>query len=363
MISLARSSFLFIIIAVVAWLFVAFIRAPIIPVEWQAPTNPQLTGVFSPNNALASVETLSMPGFGPEDVACAADGSFVSGLADGRIVRWRDGTTPDVIANTGGRPLGMDFDATGRLIVADAQRGLLSMDEQGEIDVLVNQYRGRPLKFVDDLAIAANGTIWFSDASQRFGIEDNLLDFFEGSRTGRLLSYRPTDGKVSVHMDGLFFASGVTMGPNDNYVLVNETGLGRVQRYWLTGPKAHTADMFIEHLPGTPDNINFDGDDRFWIAMPSLRNGIDGFADKPFIRRLLSVLPTYFLSVGASVSSFVVAVDTQGQVVANLQDPKLGYHYITSATPCGGRLWLGSLQMSSVAQLPLINSTKTLLDP
>ena len=38
-------------------------------------------------------------------------------------------------------------------------------------------------------------------------------------------------------MSGLFFANGVTLGPNEDYVLVNETGMGRVHRLWLKGEK------------------------------------------------------------------------------------------------------------------------------
>ena len=354
---LFRSTLYCFLLALLIWVAMAFLSAPIVPMEWQAPPNPGLSGEFTSNNILADVTTVSMPGMGPEDVACSADGSLYTGLVDGRIMRWRQGGAPEEVANTQGRPLGMIFDLQNRLVIADAQRGLIRMDEQGGFEVLVNEYRGRSLKFVDDVAIAADGTIWFSDASQRFGFEDNLLDFFEGSMTGRLMSYNPSSGETTVHIEGLFFANGVTMGPKDAYVLVNETGLGRVQRYWLTGRKAHTSDIFIEHLPGTPDNINFDGSDTFWIAMPALRDGIDVLADKPLIRRLMSVLPTAALTSAANVASLVVGVDLEGRVVANLQDSELRYNYVTSATPCGDDMWLGSLHMFSVARLPAASLT------
>ena len=38
-------------------------------------------------------------------------------------------------------------------------------------------------------------------------------------------------------MEGLFFANGVTLGPNEDYVLVNETGMGRVHRLWIKATK------------------------------------------------------------------------------------------------------------------------------
>jgi len=93
--------------------------------------------------------------------------------------------------------------------------------------------------------------------------------------------------------------------------------------------------------------------DTLWIAMPSLRSSIDAMANMPWLRRLISVLPSSWLAVAADVSSFVIAVNLDGKVTANLQDPELGYNYITSATPCGDTLWLGSLHMRSVAKLPM----------
>lgn len=342
-----------VIVALLAWSGIAYLNSPIVPQTWDPPANPGLSGPFASNDRLAAVTQISVPGIGPEDVACAADGRFYSGLVDGRILRWQGTDTPELFANTQGRPLGMVFDADGHLVVADAVKGLLRIDPNGEITVLADSYQDRPMRFVDDLDIAADGTIWFSDASMRFGFDATLLDFFEGSMTGRLLSYSPASGTVRVHMDGLFFANGVALGPNDDFVLINETGMGRVHRLWLQGERAGQREIFVDELPGTPDNINFDGRDTFWIALPSMRDGVDQLADKPFVRRLISVLPEKALESAANITSFVVAVNLDGEVVANLQDPALGYNYITSATPCGDTLWFGSLHMPAVAHMPL----------
>lgn len=350
-----KSLFALLLVVVLGWVGYAMTSSPIVPQTWNPPANPGLTGPFAANDLLASVDTLPMPGIGPEDVACAADGSYYTGLVDGRIMRWRQGQAPELFADTGGRPLGMVFDANNQLVVADADRGLLSVDPSGQVTVLADTYRDRPMLFVDDLDIAEDGTIWFSDASMRFGFRQNLLDFFEGSMTGRLLSYQPSTGEVRTHIDGLFFANGVALGPDDSFVLINETGLGRVHRLWLKGERAGQSDVFIDNLPGTPDNINFDGTDTFWIAMPSLRDGIDDLADKPFLRRMISVLPEAALGAAANITSFVLGVNLEGEVVENYQDPALGYNYITSATACGDTLWLGSLHMPAVASMPLAN--------
>jgi len=153
-------------------------------------------------------------------------------------------------------------------------------------------------------------------------------------------------------MEGLFFANGVTLGPDDTYVLVNETGMGRVHRLWLKGPQAGQRDIFVDQLPGTPDNIRFDGDETFWIAMPSLRASIDSLASLPRLRAMLSFLPIPLLEAAAQPASFVVGVNLDGAVVHNLQDQSNPFHYITGVTPCGDTLYFGSLQTEAIGMLP-----------
>jgi hypothetical protein len=151
----------------------------------------------------------------------------------------------------------------------------------------------------------------------------------------------------------LFFANGVTLGPNEDYVLVNETGLGRVHRLWLRGERAGQQDLFIDELPGTPDNIRFDGVDTFWIAMPSLRASLDAIAPWPRLRALLSFLPIHLLEAAAEPASFIIGVNLQGEVTHNLQDQGNAFHYITGVTPCGDTLYLGSLRTDAIGVLPI----------
>ena len=89
------------------------------------------------------------------------------------------------------------------MLIADAERGLLKL-ANGQVELLANEVDGEPMLFVDDLDVAADGTVWFSDASQRFGMADNRRDFMEGSKTGRLLSFDPITGRVTSHLENLF---------------------------------------------------------------------------------------------------------------------------------------------------------------
>ena len=80
-----------------------------------------------------------MSGQGRNPSPSVADGRLYTGLQDGRVVRMlADGSGVETFVQTGGRPLGMKFDAGGNLIVADAFRGLLSISPERKITVLAD---------------------------------------------------------------------------------------------------------------------------------------------------------------------------------------------------------------------------------
>jgi sugar lactone lactonase YvrE len=336
-----------------------YARSPLMPVVFVPPYSNGLDVSFSANERLAASSIyLQDVGVGPEDIVKGPDGYFYTGYIDGRIVRFKvsDGRFVEAsiqeFVNTGGRPLGMQFDGQGNLIVADAFKGLLSVSSTGEISTLVDYAAHPSLRFIDDVDIAGDGTIWFSDVSSRFGLHEYIYDLIEASATGRLLSFTPSSGQVQVHVSGLYFANGVAIGPDDSWVLVNETGASRVTRLWLKGPKAGRTDVFVDGLPGMPDNISFNGSDTFWLAMPALRSKeIDALASYPFVRKLLGGLPAEWL-VPASKLGFVIGLGLDGAVTSNLQSTSGVYHTITSVNEYDGYLWLGSLAMPSVAVLP-----------
>jgi len=349
--------FLAVLIAIICG-YLIFAPVPIDPIAWTPPKSPGKTGVFSANENLSSaIRIAEGRGIGPEDTTIGPAGWLYTGYADGRIVRINpvEGSGADVeeIANTGGRPLGMQFDANGNLIIADGEKGLLSLSPDGELSLLTNSFDGAKMLFVDDLDIAADGKIWFSDASTRFGIHDNLLDVMESRKTGRLLTFDPSTGVTKVELDGLGFANGVALAADESFVLVNETFRYRVTRLWLTGPKAGQTDAFLENLPAHPDNLSRAPGGTFWVALVAPRSQeLDDLMPSPFWRKLVMRLPEAMRGSLIVPYGWVVAANEAGEITANLQDPNGNYGTITSVNERGGYLYLGSLTESAVGRIP-----------
>jgi sugar lactone lactonase YvrE len=333
--------------------YLLFWPVSIDPVAWTPPEAPKLVGPYALNNKLAAATPFGAGiGVGPEDLAFDAKGWVYTGFEDGRIVAIApDGKSHKVVANTGGRPLGMAFDADGALIVADAVKGLLHVAHDGKITVLASEAESVAFGFTNNLAIARDGMIYFTDSSTRWGAGHAVNDIFEHQPTGRLMAYDPKTKTVRVLMRKLQYANGVALAADESFLLVVETGLYRIRRYWLKGPKEGQSDMFIENLPGFPDNVTSNGKGTFWLALFTVRNpAADALAGKPFLRKVVWRLPD-FLQPGPKPYGFVLGLDESGKVTHNLQDPAGGFSPVTSVVEHDGMLWLGSLSAPSLARI------------
>lgn len=330
-------------------------RPRISPQRWQPPKTRGLVGDFTPNAHLAGLRRIDVPGVGPEDVAFDALGTMFTGLEDGRIIARADGEQSwREIANTRGRPLGIEVDRSGRLIVCDAVRGLLRVDPTiGSVDVLVDHIGNEPLIVANNASVAQDGTVYFSQSSNRYALEHLKADLLEHGSRGRLLRYT-RNGETDVLLHSLSFANGVCLASDESYLLVAETSAYRIRKYWLTGERAGQTEVIIDNLPGFPDNISRGSDGRFWIALPSERNVLlDSLLSRPgFLRKLLWAMPDS-LQPDASRITFVIAIDGDGNVVANLQGDGSAFHYVTGVRERAGTLYLGSLMETAIAEVVL----------
>lgn len=365
----------FAVLCAIVVLYLLVWPVPISPQAWNPPATPGLTGVYQQNNSLSGVERLSLvplgTGFAPEDVALDAENRIYAGLADGRIMRLQaDGSNPQVFSNTQGRPLGLAFDANHNLIVADAIKGLLSVAPDGSISVLSTGADGVPFACTNDLDIATDGTIYFTDASSKFPLTNFTADILEHGPNGRLLAYDPKTKTTRTMLSHLAFANGVALSPDQTFLLVVETGKYRVHRVWLnqgppkvvfiqsptwtSGPKYGTSEIFIDNLPGFPDGITSNGRDKFWLALVTPRDQLlDKLLPHPFLRKVVARLPK-FLQPAPKRYSFVLGLDISGKVTTNLQNGTPDcYAQIANAVERQGSLYFGSIGEATVGRYRL----------
>ncbi|MDO6566122.1 SMP-30/gluconolactonase/LRE family protein [Alteromonas sp. 1_MG-2023] len=344
--------------------YLLFWPVPVEPEAWDAPENKGYSGVHLTNDKLSLADSLTLGDeFGPEDFALRSDGTIATATHSGTIMLLAPGATKFTAwVNTGGRPLGMEFDANDNLIVADAFSGLLSISPSSDIRLLTDTVNDTPIVYADDVDVAENGMIYFSDATTKFSakaysgtLSGSLLEILEHKGNGRLLAYNPATKATTVEMDGLTFANGVAISENQQYVLVNETGSYRVLRYFIAGPKAGMVDVFIDNLPGFPDNIARAPDGGYWVGFASPRSAsLDDLSHSPFLRKIVQRLPA-FLRPKAKDYGHVIKISKQGKVIDDLQDPSGGYPLTTGVLETADMLYISSLTAPTVAVLNKAN--------
>jgi len=327
------------------------------PVEWHPEDPPAMTGALAQDRALADCDRVATVD-GPEDVAFDDAGRLYTGAEDGGVYRTVEpvdaGTTDaevEVFARVDGRPLAVEFDGDD-LLVAAIDAGLLSVAPDGTVTELVTRAGGQDVGFADDVHVADDGTVYFTDATVHDVYQDEL---FELRDTGRLLAYHPDGGETTVELEGLGFANGLVPGPDGDSLLVNETSRYRISRYWIDGERAGDREYFVENLPGYPDNVDEGRDGTYWVAVPAVRTALlDRIHHHPWLIRQVGRLPQWVLaSVSPDRYGLVLQVDEEGEVVDSLHDPSGAVHYVTSATPHDGALYLGTLVGDAVRRYPL----------
>lgn len=339
------------------------------PVAWDPPEAPSLKeGFYAKDDALRGVQRIADGAVvGPEAIAFDANGRLYTGLADGRVVSMsEDGDDCRVLVNTGGRPAGLQVQADGSVIIADLVKGLLRLGVDGQLEVLDKNVDGWPVGLADDVAIDSRGRVFFTDASWKFDYAHMVLDALEHGGRGRLILHDPAQKASATVLAQLEFANGVAIGPDEQYVLVNETTAFRIKRYWMKGERAGQVETLIDNLPGLPDNLTFNGDDRFWVALFAPRDPIqDALAPIPFLREVIARLPTSWLPLGPR-QGFILGLDLDGKVVEQYRFAGKGaYGPVTSVREHEGMLYLGSLSDTAIGRISIddLREGKTSADP
>jgi sugar lactone lactonase YvrE len=321
---------------------------PIEPVAWQAPPDRGLVDPYLPNKLLQAANVIDLGEHeGPEDATLGTDNSVYATTLSGAILKIGNSGV-EVFANVGGRPLGIEADADGSLVIANAFIGLQRIDPDGSVTTLYGS-EDAPV-FANNLAIAPDGTIYFTEASRKFSalalgdtMEATLYDVMEHGGHGRVIAFDPATGQSNVLLEGLAYANGIAISEAGDFLVIVEMNEYRVLRYWLEGPRRGTVETLIENLPGFGDNLKTGLNGRFWLGFAAPRKPIvDRLSDKPFLRKAVMRLPK-FLRPEPELSSHVIAFGGDGVILMNMQDPDVRHPTLTGVLETRENLYLTTL--------------------
>jgi len=367
--------------------YLYFAPSPIEPCPVLLPPYQPMEGPLAPNNLLSNPTLLFKDHQRKENEypshlraeAFAEDGhgGFYSGLGDGRIVHFvnlnQEGTPPsftmETIIRTGsyssqcgtlemeyvcGRPLGLQFHPkTGHLFIADT-RGLLELDlETNVLKTIATEFEGVPLRLINSIAITKNGKLYFTDSSSKWSRSQVFNELIENCGYGRLLSYDPDTGKIEKLLDSLFFPNGIQLTPSEDALIFAETTRYRISKYYLTGPKKGSTELFTE-TPGFPDNIKYSHEsDVYWVGLTRRAPPISMldllYSTTWFRKYFAKIFPTSFILLYNPPSGMVVAINQEGKIVKSLFDPSGEIQFVSEVAEQNGYLFIGSWRNDYIA--------------
>lgn len=302
----------------------------------------------------------------PEDVILDRDDNLYAGSRHGDVIRFfaPDYQRMEVYAHIGGQPLGMAFDREDNLHVCVGGMGLYRITPQREVQRVSDETNrswssindDSRLRLADDLDIADDGRIFFSEATVRYEMHEWPVDGLEARGNGRIICHDPRDGTTRTVLRGLRFPNGIAIASDGQSILFAETWGCCVQRYWFDGPRKGQVQMVIDNLPGYPDNINLASDGHYWLALVGMRSPAYDLALRMpgFRRRMATRVPVDEWLFPNINTGCVLKFSESGEILETLWDlGGVNHPMITSMREHRGHLYLGGISNNRIGRYRL----------
>jgi gluconolactonase len=237
---------------------------------------------FARFRVLGGIERLATGCRWSEGPVWFGDGRYLlwSDLPNNRILKWEEETgAVSVFRRPSQHANGNTRDRQGRLITCEHDsRRLTRTEYDGRITMLIDRFEGKRLNSPNDVVVAADGGIWFTDPP--FGI----LGFYEGHRDEPELPtnvYRldPASGEARVVAGEVNRPNGLCFSPDERILYVVESGPPRmIFAFDVTGEGTRLANqrLFIDPRDGTPDGFRCDVEGNLWAGWGMGSPELDG---------------------------------------------------------------------------------------
>ena len=346
-------------------------RVYVSPTFFDLPDAPETragtASAYAVNDRLGDVVAIGLGELdGPEDMIFDSHDNLYTGGRQGDIVRFLapDYRQSEIFVHLGGFPLGLAFDKDDNLHACVAGMGLYKVTPQREIVRLSDETNRSLLSIIDDsrirmaddLDIAADGRVYFSEATIRYGVSDWAVDALEGRGNGRIIAYDPASNSTRTVLTGRVFPNGICMVGDGESLLFAETWACRISRFWFAGKRKGQVETVIADLPGYPDNINIASDGSFWCALAGMRSPVfDLSLQFPAFRRRMAqrVAMDEWLYPNLNTGC-VLKFTLDGKVTESLWDLGGKSHpQITSIREHRGYLYLGGINNNRIGRYRL----------
>ena len=333
---------------------------------FHAPVSQGYTGDFQQNSELAVLGEADIGIYTRPETVLYRDGYLYSSCHGQHIRTSEDGFVTELLYDSkDGETVGFDFDSDGNIIFCDVRfsgttPGIYKADISGEetvVTALCTEVEGEKLCCPDALAVADDGIVYFSEATQfspvKYGNATLAFQYecYYHSSNGKVCAYNPATGEAWVIASGFSGANGIALSFDGQYLYLSETMEYCVWRIPISAKhatKGNGAELFLSNLPGCVDNLNRGLNGLYWVGLVSPRTpSWDKMLGNVALRKILlrySTIPDPSVRENAPAdgTAAVFAFDDSGRICEFLMAEGTEYYSVTGATQTDDRLYLHS---------------------
>lgn len=198
-----------------------------------------------------------------------------SDIPNNRMMRYdeTDGSV-SVFRQPSGNSNGNTVDRQGRLITCEhGGRRVSRTEHDGSIVTLADGFQGRRLNSPNDVVVASDDAIWFTDPT--YGIDTDYEGNKAESEIGACNVYRvdPKTGGVAAVVTDMVRPNGLAFSPDERLLYVADTGQthgdhypAHIRVFDVDGGKLSGGRVFADCTAGLFDGFRLDVDGRIWTS-------------------------------------------------------------------------------------------------
>ena len=220
-----------------------------------------------------SIETIKAGLRWAEGPVPYAGGIVFSDIPNDVLHLWRDGEVT-VFRSPSHQANGNTTDKSGRLVTCDhLTRSVTRTEVDGSLSVLATHWQGRRLNSPNDVVVAPDGAVWFTDPPYMLLNGGAPSDYLQEIDFAGVYRIDPATGTVELMIDVLDKPNGLAMTPDGARLYVSDTGYSQrsggnhhVFRFEMRSGRPREMSVFAEISPGACDGLRIDAAGMIWVT-------------------------------------------------------------------------------------------------
>jgi gluconolactonase len=188
--------------------------------------------------------------------------------------RW-DGKSCSEFLKPSNKGNGMTYDREMNLLVCEHASSSVARFSAGKRDVLASHFEGKELNSPNDIVVAGDGAVWFTDPTYGrmpvYGVERPCQLDFRG-----VYRIPPGGGVLDLVAEKSLFTqpNGLCFSPDEKLLYINDTDQTNIRVFDVDGGKLRNMRVFASGIsdpntPGAPDGMKCDAQGNIWVTAPA----------------------------------------------------------------------------------------------